>query len=671
MDFGIAKILQSESGEPGVTATNMFAMTPEYASPEQVQGFHVTTSSDVYSLGVVLYELLTGYSPYRFRNRTPLEVARIIATTNVESPSHIVHTAETDKETLETLSKVREGNAYRLRRRLEGDVDNIVLMALRKEPERRYQSVEQFSDDIDRHLKGLPVFARKDTFSYRASKFIQRNKIAVATAAFAILAILVSSAIAGIIQWKANQQAKFLQEFGQEAARIEGIMRFAYLRPLHDTSAEREIVMQRIQSITTRMTELGSNSQGPGHYSIGKAWMALQRYGDAKKNFELAIKQDAYLTPEVAYSYGFTLAMIYQSELDFARRIASKEQVEMRKTEIKKEFKDPSLSYIQQGKQSADYSEYAQAMVDFLDEHYETAILKSQQAMKKTPWMYEAMRLEGESHRKLGQELFDQGNYAEALNSFKKAESAFTNSIQQGTSDPLGYVGSCILQTDMLNLQFQTGGPGVKTTYLNGKEACLKATQAAPNNVEAFMALASLQDRWAKYLLPHKDTVPVLQEAVRNAAKAIALQPGDPKTYKTLGKVHQRYVDYLFHTRQDPRKEVELGDKSLQRAIEIHPNDADAYSIRSQMLDSYAQYLIESGRDPRPTLNKAHELMEKAISINPNSSTFYLAMGETLTTKAEYENEFGLDVTQSVNTSIDALQKAIEINPKSLVLLLV
>ena len=104
-------------------------------------------------------------------------------------PSVMINTVEISPQNRQTSRKLPEGSLDRLRRRLQGDLDNIVLMALRKEPERRYQSVEQFSEDIRRHLEGLPVIARKDTFSYRASKFVQRNKVAVAALAFAILAI--------------------------------------------------------------------------------------------------------------------------------------------------------------------------------------------------------------------------------------------------------------------------------------------------------------------------------------------------------------------------------------------------------------------------------------------------------------------------------------------------
>src|SRR5204863_9694351 len=139
LDFGIAKILQPGGGpEALMTMTGVRPMTPEYASPEQVRGEPVTTASDVYSLGIVLYELLVGRSPYRFTSRSPLDVAREITDTEPPRPSTAVAGG---KDLKFDPTGVRNSKA------LKGDLDTIVLMALRKEPERRYRSVEQFSED--------------------------------------------------------------------------------------------------------------------------------------------------------------------------------------------------------------------------------------------------------------------------------------------------------------------------------------------------------------------------------------------------------------------------------------------------------------------------------------------------------------------------------------------
>src|SRR5687767_11946034 len=163
VDFGIAKLLDQTTIGPELTATAMPFMTPQYASPEQLRGESVTTATDVYSLGVVLYELLSGRSPYRFKSRIPHEMAKTICEDTPEKPQ----------------------------KRLNADLDNIVLMAMRKEPQRRYATAEQFAEDIRRHLDGLPVRARQDTFSYRAGKFIRRQKVAVAAAALVALTLLV------------------------------------------------------------------------------------------------------------------------------------------------------------------------------------------------------------------------------------------------------------------------------------------------------------------------------------------------------------------------------------------------------------------------------------------------------------------------------------------------
>jgi serine/threonine protein kinase len=181
LDFGIAKLLTPDPGEAVTrTETAVRLMTPDYASPEQVRGGAVTTATDVYSLGVTLYELLTARRPYQFETYSPLEIERAICDTEAPPPSEAVR-----------QHAGVAGAPPKLARQLAGDLDNIVLMAMRKEPERRYQSVEQFSEDIRRYLTGLPVMARKDTFSYRAGKFARRHKAGVT-----MLALLAAFAVA-------------------------------------------------------------------------------------------------------------------------------------------------------------------------------------------------------------------------------------------------------------------------------------------------------------------------------------------------------------------------------------------------------------------------------------------------------------------------------------------
>jgi eukaryotic-like serine/threonine-protein kinase len=202
LDFGIAKILDPEAatGPIEATLTVFRVLTPGYASPEQVKGEPITTASDVYSLGVVLYELLTGQHPYRRANSTPQEIARAVCEVEPERPSTAVRRMETtgerrDSQGPSTATNLLDSSIERRGKLLRGDLDNIVLMALRKDPQRRYASVEQFAEDIRRHLGSLPVLARKDTIGYRTSKFVTRHKAGVTTAVVVLVILLAAMAI--------------------------------------------------------------------------------------------------------------------------------------------------------------------------------------------------------------------------------------------------------------------------------------------------------------------------------------------------------------------------------------------------------------------------------------------------------------------------------------------
>lgn len=206
IDFGIAKLLNSAPRfqAPIETKTLHRVFTPEYASPEQASGEQLTTASDVYSLGVILYELLSGHRPHEneagerlgiFDPREPIKPSNVIKRQTA------TETSEGKREiTTESVSRNRSSPLSRLKHDLSGDLDNIVLMALRPEPTRRYGSAEQLAADIRRHLSGLPVVAREDTLRYRCSKFVRRNRVTVGAAALISLSLVIG--VVGVsVQW--------------------------------------------------------------------------------------------------------------------------------------------------------------------------------------------------------------------------------------------------------------------------------------------------------------------------------------------------------------------------------------------------------------------------------------------------------------------------------------
>jgi non-specific serine/threonine protein kinase/serine/threonine-protein kinase len=337
LDFGIAKFLNPElSGQTiDPTATALRLMTPEYASPEQVRGDTITTASDVYSLGVVLYELLTGHRPYHVKSRAPHDILRIVCEEEPERPSTAVNRIETIPNadgstraiTPETVSRARESEPEKLRRRLRGDLDNIVLMAMRKEPQRRYTTVNQLSEDIRRHLEGLPVVARHDTLTYRIEKFVQRNRVAVIAAAVVVMILLVGLVS---ILWQArvaqNERAKAEQRFN-EVRKLANTLLFDVhdaIEKLPGTTKTRELIIKQALDyldslarasindvslqleLATAYRKIASVQGNPNTQNLGGTASALENY---RKALDISLKayaaapQDMAVRRDLAASY--------------------------------------------------------------------------------------------------------------------------------------------------------------------------------------------------------------------------------------------------------------------------------------------------------------------------------------------------------------------------------
>ena len=291
LDFGIARLLQTDDTDVELTRTRDRLLTPAFSSPEQIQGKPVTTASDVYQLGVLLYLLLTDHSPHG-ETGSMNELARVIVEDAPTIPSAIVRTG---KQTAPgVVSRSRGTSVVGLRRELAGDLDNIALLALRKEPERRYASVALLIEDIERYLEGRPVSARPDTLTYRTSKFVQRHKIAVGFAA-TLLVLLTGFAITMAVQ--AGRIARERDRANREAETAEQVSEFLVDmfkvadpgRNKGETITAREILETGAQQVSGELKDQPA-VRARLMDTIGRVYQNLGLYDDAQPLIEESLE---------------------------------------------------------------------------------------------------------------------------------------------------------------------------------------------------------------------------------------------------------------------------------------------------------------------------------------------------------------------------------------------
>jgi serine/threonine-protein kinase len=330
LDFGIARTLDRERSSGTATLTgHAHPMTLAYASPEQVRGEPITTASDVYALGILLYKLLSGLHPYRKEFSSPSDAERVICEEEPTRPS--VRLMGEDDRT--AMAAARGTSPQRLARALDGDLDTIVLMALRKEPNRRYASVAHFAEDLLRYQAGLPVRAHKNSLGYRAARFLQRNRLAVG-AGIAMILLMAALVVLGVryaltsaAQSRALRQeaettqevSQFLVDLFKAADPVEGFGDTVRARAILDEGAARLASAEGVRpDIRARMLS-----------ELGQVYQNLGLLDDATRLHEqaLALRREAFgaAHPDVAESLE-RLADVQQSTREFERSLTLYEE---------------------------------------------------------------------------------------------------------------------------------------------------------------------------------------------------------------------------------------------------------------------------------------------------------------------------------------------------------
>lgn len=333
LDFGIAKILaEGESADARVTQTHPWNLTPDFASPEQLQKQPITTATDIYALGVLLYNLLSGRHPYDLRELSPANITKRICEETPIRPSQMAtkaagfKPAHTSVASKAEIARARQIKADKLPPKLKGDLDIIVLKAMHQEPHRRYGSVEQLSEDIDRYLTGLPVLAHKDTLGYRTQKFIKRNRVAVSASIIVVLAL-----IGGIIgvSWQAQiaaQERDKAQLEAQKAAQINTFLQDMLSSADPSKEGQDVKVVEILDNAAERLTTDLANEPAVRASllnTLGLTYQSLGMYDKSINQFTLALDvQQALWGPDdvrtIQGQKNLALAYHYQGDYEQA-----------------------------------------------------------------------------------------------------------------------------------------------------------------------------------------------------------------------------------------------------------------------------------------------------------------------------------------------------------------
>ena len=658
LDFGIAKLLSTGDELFTQTIPALRVMTPEYASPEQVKGEKITTTSDVYSLGGLLYELLTGQRPYRLKTRTPEEIARAITEQEPERPSTAVSPRP---------DPISPQSAIRNPKLLRGDLDNIVLMAMRKEPARRYASVGQFSEDIRRHLTGLPVVARKDTVRYRTEKFIRRHKVGVAAAALIALT-LIGGLIATFWQARrATQQRDRAERRFADVRKLSNALLFDIAPKLErlegSTEARKSLVQRALEYLDSLANESAENAPLQGE--LAAAYEKVGELQGAPRKPNLNDFSGAIASYEKARGIRKRLVEKHPDDLEnlgrFAADLSALSSIRLWTSDTSGSIEDSQAAvaaYEELLKEQPGSCELklaaAESQLDLANSYYfsdqlaqvypplHKALAAFETLRQHDPDNPEILRLLGRGHTILSLTLSWDGKQKEGEDEMAKAFAIYEPLVAKYPQDSVIRQG--LLDTYLQSSQlFEDADPARSfEILLKAREVAEKSIAADAANVQARQNLAKTHSRLGVIALSLGKTEEAVAYLEKSSLAFSELEKFDPK-HRTYQHDVGRVLIYLGQARhQQGAFDAALAAYASAIAIFQEITRADAgNNLSVRKLATVYQYIGDVHREVAGTVNgETRQTHVQAAKENYSRALDILVRLQAKKALAEYDLKY-------------------------------
>ncbi|HNN91283.1 MAG TPA: serine/threonine-protein kinase, partial [Pseudomonadota bacterium] len=652
LDFGLAR--EAHEGK-GLTESGAVMGTPAYMSPEQARGEirSLDRRADVYSLGATLYDLLSGTAPFE------------------------------DESIVNVLLKVLNDDVRPLRDKhpdVPEALDVIVGKCLNKEPAQRYQTAQELADDLGRFLNNQRIVGKQVSLWYRLRYRSQRNKpVAALIAALCVagcgfvgygtrtyLQNVRKEREARRKEVEAKRRAELAEQLGQTVQELEWLLRVTNGLPLHDTSGDARRVRERMAEVARVLTEAGPLAAGLGNYVLGRGHLALYEWEPALQQLRAAEAAGVH-DAELDYALGRVLGELYMEGMDRARKSGDKSFQERRRAELQRQYLQPALQYLSRSRgKTRESASYAEALIDFYNQNYESALINAHMAQKQTPWLYEAKKLEGDVFAARALIQKDRGDLEQAERNYLEAVHRYEQAAEVGRSDHRIY--EAIAEAWVRQEEIRSNQGQDPTTQTNNALNALNlAINANPNNSLPYTKKSYAYIFLSRYHQSQGNipkSIDATKHLVSSAEQAIALDPNDEYAHDALG--NGLLFQWMIQLPQGNQAALfQTAVRHYRESARCNSNFPWAHNDLGVAFMIDGQDKLSRNVDPTQSLESALSAFDMAIALDEKYSFAFSNKSFALNLLATWNSEHGKDPIDQATNSIKAGDAAIDINRKS------